>query len=705
MLPQPRQSRPTVIRWVGLVLGWGALHAQVLAVEEPAVVDLPPVVVTAARSPTIAAALPQTIDTLDRATLDTAPATTLDGALRASAAFSLFRRGDSRTLNPTAQGVSLRGLGPSGASRTLVLLDGIPVNDPFGGWVLWAKLPTKTLERAEIVRGGGGSAWGSAALGGTIQLLTQPPVTPARALSVSAGSHGARAATFWHSGPLNDQYALSLEGAASETDGEIAVRQPGPIDRPLDQQLYRSHATLRRALDATTTLDLAVRAYRAERGNGTPLQRNRNQELATSATLRGQGAPDKPKWALSVYSQIQDASAFFSTVSPDRAAETPTSDQYAIPARAAGLAATLTRGDLAAGGSQSAFGADLRWVSAETRDRYRWLAASQRFERDRRASGAQLFAGVFAQHLQPLSETVTLTLGARGDAWWHYAGERRERLLTSGAPVPGQDTDFATLDDFEFSPSAGLVWQAAEQLRLRASGYGAFRLPTLNEYYRGFSVNGVQTQPNPNLRAEHVRAGELAADLGDVRRGLRVGVFTHDLEDGVANVTTATDANGNASARQRSNLDRVRVRGLEAGAHWQPTGAPDWRLAADYVLSDARVRRTGADAAINVDGRRLPQVPQHTLTTSVRWRFLPAWETMLQARWQSRQFEDDDNRLPLDDALTLDLGLEWDSPAGWQARLVIENAADAENETGRTTTGVVTLGAGRRFTLSVERAW
>src|SRR2546429_4619415 len=88
--------------------------------------------------------------------------------------FIFFRRGDSLPANPAAQGVSLRGLGPSGASRSLVLLDGVPLNDPFGGWVAWTKVPREGLERAELVPGGGATAWGNAALGGVVQLFTRP---------------------------------------------------------------------------------------------------------------------------------------------------------------------------------------------------------------------------------------------------------------------------------------------------------------------------------------------------------------------------------------------------------------------------------------------------------------------------------------------------------------------------------------------------
>ncbi|MEO6193359.1 MAG: TonB-dependent receptor plug domain-containing protein, partial [Thermoanaerobaculia bacterium] len=77
---------------------------------------------------------------LTREDLDRSPGLTLDEQLRQIPGFSLLRRSSSLTAHPTSQGVSLRGLGPSGASRTLVLFDGVPLNDPFGGWVYWNRL-------------------------------------------------------------------------------------------------------------------------------------------------------------------------------------------------------------------------------------------------------------------------------------------------------------------------------------------------------------------------------------------------------------------------------------------------------------------------------------------------------------------------------------------------------------------------------------
>ncbi|HJY27573.1 MAG TPA: carboxypeptidase regulatory-like domain-containing protein, partial [Pyrinomonadaceae bacterium] len=72
--------------------------------------------------------------------LDLSGALTIDDVLRQAPGFSLFRRSGSLSANPTSQGVSLRGVGANGASRALVLVDGIPLNSPFGGWVYWNRL-------------------------------------------------------------------------------------------------------------------------------------------------------------------------------------------------------------------------------------------------------------------------------------------------------------------------------------------------------------------------------------------------------------------------------------------------------------------------------------------------------------------------------------------------------------------------------------
>ncbi len=92
----------------------------------------------------------ESVSILSHPVLENAAALALDDALREVPGFTLFRRSGSRTANPTSQGVSLRGIGASGASRALVLYHGIPVNDPFGGWIYWGQIPLQSVESVEV---------------------------------------------------------------------------------------------------------------------------------------------------------------------------------------------------------------------------------------------------------------------------------------------------------------------------------------------------------------------------------------------------------------------------------------------------------------------------------------------------------------------------------------------------------------------------
>src|SRR5687767_2616850 len=144
------------------------------------------ITVTATRTETRVADTPASVVVLSREAVESSAAPTLDDALRQVAGFTLFRRTGSRVANPTSQGVTLRGVGASGASRALVLDDGVPLNDPFGGWVYWGRVPRASLERVEVLRGGASDLYGSSAMGGVIQFIRRK--SPALSVDVSAGS-------------------------------------------------------------------------------------------------------------------------------------------------------------------------------------------------------------------------------------------------------------------------------------------------------------------------------------------------------------------------------------------------------------------------------------------------------------------------------------------------------------------------------------
>ncbi len=689
---------------------------------EAPVTTLPPLVVTATRAPQEPETLPLTVDVLGPRALAEAPTLSLDDTLRRSPTFSLFRRSGSLTANPTAQGVSLRGIGPSGASRALVLLDGVPVNDPFGGWVAWTKLPAGSLDRVEIVRGGGSAAWGGSSLGGVVHLVSAPLAPPAgedREAGAPAGGWSARpgprlgltygelrargaelSATAQAPGGRD---AFRVDAATFATDGPLLVRDPGPIDRRADLETHRGQLSWGRRIHETLTLTSTLRAWREDRGNGTPYQRNGSEELFGSFTLAGTPRDAAVSaWSVTLYAQDQDYRSTFSAVNAARDAETPASDQYSVPATALGFSAQASFGDGAASDARAGelrapvttLGVDARRVEGETRERF--LFTGDEFANERRAGGVQTVAGSFVTHARPLTDELMLTLGARVDSIWRREGFRRENVRATVVVLV--EERYANREDLAFSPSVGLAWRVTEAFTARAAAYAAYRTPTLNELYRPFRVGAITTNANPDLDPETLLGGELGLEWSAPERrcALRATVFENELSDAVANVTIAPNT------RQRRNLDSARVRGLELGGFWQ--AAPNLRLDADYLLSDARVRSGGAGAEA-LDGRRLAQVPRHTVSAGAEWRVTRALFFDGRARWFSAQFEDDLNTLTLASAARVDVAARYAITPRMRVGLAVENLLDAEIQTGRNAAGVVNVAPPRLARAELSYQW
>lgn len=668
------------------------LLALACAVPLTAQLNLPDVVVSASRSAEPRAQVPFAVTVLAGPQLRAAPSATLDGALRGVPGFSLFRRSDSLTANPTAQGVSLRGLGPSGASRSLVLLDGVPLNDPFGGWVTWSKVSRESLTGAELVRGGGATAWGNAALGGVVQLLTAPPA-PGGRFTATLGdfsTHSAELAFTQAAGPGT----LQLTGRDFATDGFalVAPEDRGPVDLAAWSQHRWLSARWTQAAGEHATLTVTGRTFRERRGNGTPYQRNSSDEDFGSVMLTTQSG-NNFSWTALAYGQDQSFRSTFGAVNATRTAETPASDQFAVPATALGGAWTGTWAH--PGDARTSAGLDLRRVSGETQEHFTFSAGN--FTRQRVAGGTQEFAGVFALHERALAADWRLSLGARLDAWRETDGHRRETDRVTAAVL--RDDHYADRDGLEFSPSAGLVWMPAKGWRLRAAAQQAFRRPTLNELYRPFRVGNVITEANAALDTERVTGTELGADYTHGGFTLGAAVFWNELRDAVANVTIARGPGTfplvgfvppGGTGRQRLNLDRLRVRGLELSAAWRATAGLS--LNAAYLYNDATVQRVA-----------LAQVPRHSAALGAEWR---AGRLTITPRLRviGRQFEDDENQLILGTVVIADLGASYALGRG-ELFLAIENLGDARIETGRSADGLVNTGTPRLSFAGFRCAW
>ncbi|MEK6375012.1 MAG: TonB-dependent receptor [Acidobacteriota bacterium] len=484
------------------------------------------ITVTATKTKSRLADTPASVVVISRQALASTAAATVDDALRQVPGFTLFRRAGSRTANPTTQGVSLRGLGASGASRALVLDDGVPLNDPFGGWIYWGRVPRVAIERVEIVRGGASDLYGSGAMGGVVQFIRR--ADEAVSADISYGQQQTADGQLYVATTRGD-WRASLAADLFATDGYILVQpsQRGAVDRPADSRHTAVDATVGRG-----GVFLRASHYRESRNNGTPLQIN--DTTIRQLTL---GA-DLPALAIRAYASDQDYRQTFSAIAADRRSERLTVDQR-VPSTGRGASAQWFA---------SARGRHVIIAGAEGRE-----VSGASDEGATRVSGRQRTGAAYVEDVMTLGPRLTATAALRVDRW----------------------------RDTAWSPRATLLFRATDRLALTAAAYRAFRAPTLNELIRGFRVGNVVTQANDQLGPERLSAFEVGVRSGP----LRATLFSMTTTDTIANVTLlVTPA---LITRRRENFGSSRSRGAEIDFE-QRLGAR-WTIDAGWLSTDARL--------------------------------------------------------------------------------------------------------------------
>jgi outer membrane receptor protein involved in Fe transport len=679
-----------------LPLPAGVVRAQ----DDPAV--LPAVVVTADRLPAGADDEPFSITIIEREELRAAPQLRLDDILRNSApGFSLFRRSSSRVAHPTAQGVSLRNLGPNGAGRTLVLLDGIPLNDPFAGWVQWSRVPPSSIGQVIVNPGGGAGLFGNAALAGTIHVVSDETTGNAARLLGTAGNRDTYE-TALDARIEEDRFSFSTFVDRFETGGYPVLRadQRGPVDANADADSWVWQSRLDWKIDEDTRLAVTGSAFDEHRNNGTRLTNNFSSGQDFSATFDRFIPELDANLRLQAYTQGRTFRSTFSSVNAARTSETLALDQFNVPATAAGGSAVWSQQISEA--HQFIGGADMRWIEGETNEHF--LRIDDAFTRYRNAGGRQLLAGAFLEENWRVSDAVKVVAGGRVDYWRQFDGLRVERNRTTGATLRAEEFDGQ--DGVAPNGRVGVNAQLVPTVRARAAAYTGFRAPTLNELYRPFRVGNDITEANPALEPERLYGAELGVDWEpDERVSLSATTFYNELRNAVGNVTIGEgpgtfEPGGFVPAggvlRQRRNLDRVEVFGVEAKLVWN--FAPDWRLRAQYLYTHPIVG--SAAESPQLEGKRLAQAPEYVAVAALDWT--PGrWQAGAQVRCVGRQFEDDLNTLPLADFATVDLSLGYEFNAYLAAALKVENVFDTETEVGKTASGLVSIGAPRLISLTV----
>ena len=615
---------------------------------------------------------------IDRDRLTNSASGRIESVLGDVAGFQQFRRSDSRSANPSAQGATLRALGGNASSRTLVLLDGVPMADPFFGYIPFSALVPDRLSVVRVTRGGGIGAFGAGAVAGTIELASATrDQLPTLAASAFYGSKDATELTASLTPDLGGGY-ISLSGRWDRGDGFQTT--------PKDQRVA---ATAPAAYDGWSTNLRAVAPLSATseiQFRGTIFHDERTLRFKGADSMsEGQDASirfiSRGAWQVDALAYIQARN--FSNIVISASTFRKSLDQRNTPST--GIGGKIELRPPVGPDHVLRIGADTRFATGDMfEDAYNANVAANPVTSRRHAGGEQMTTGLFAEDDWTLGRLV-LTGGVRADRWTISNGFYR----ASGTGAA--NNSFADRSDWQFSGRAGALYRISDAVALRGAAYSGFRLPTLNELYRPFVVFPITTRANAALTPEKLKGAEAGVDVTPVQ-GLILSVtgFINRLDDAIANVTLT------ANTRERQNVDHITAKGVELTAIGRVS---DFLLSASYAYSHSMVHAPG----MAFDGLTPAQSPRHAASATLGWEPKEGPALSATLRYVSKQYEDDLQKDVLPHALTVDAVARL--PLGHGVTLVArgENLFDEEVVT-RNAAGSIDLGTPRTLWIGFRFA-
>lgn len=629
----------------------------------------PAIVITGKALPEARAERVYTVERITARQIEQSPSHELDQLLKDVPGVQLFRRSDARSGHPTSQGVTLRALGGNASSRALLVFDGAPQTDPFGGWVNWPAYDPASLSDIRVVRGGGTVANGPGALAGTIEMSSRADAGVA--WEIDGGSRDSLEARV-RLGVVAGGSVLSLSGRGARSDGFIPITQDtrGPADRRAPYRQWSGRGRWVAPISSVTEVQANLSGFHDWRTRGTDFSSDRTNGADASLRVVRRG---RWQWAALGYWQWRNLRSSTAGVSAGRATSTRVLLQDSVPSH--GLGGRLEVRPLMSKGIEVRLGADARRTTGETRELANYVAGQP--TRRRRAGGETWTSGAFAEASLELGG-VTLSGGARIDRWQVSNGHLFEQTIATGAVL--RDERNPKRHGWLTTARGGVVAPIGDGFSLRSAAYLGWRMPTLNELFRPFRAGLDATAANTDLEPERLAGSE--AEIEYIRGPLRLSAtgFVNRLSDAIANVTLGRGPGifpqvgfvaAGGTFRQRQNVDGVKVRGFELGAGW--THGP-WALRAGASFTHARMEASGAGASI--DGLRPAQTPKFAGTLSASWEWHGKGVELVLRR-VGAQFEDDLNMRVLKGATTLEAFASWPLTRRLQLVARAENLTNA----------------------------
>jgi len=617
------------------------------------------VVVTATRSAIKLSNAPESVSIVSATKIQETPARSLDEVLRAVPSVNVPSM-TSYELFPNSDTVSMRGLG---GSRALVLLDGVPLTDPFFGFVQWNFIPLADVDHIEVVRGGGAALWGNSAMGGVIGVQTKVPDQQKFILDAAGGSFGTVRANGYAAFKVSDHFQFDVDAATTKSDGYDATAPASrvPLTVPDRFKADNYQTDLQFEIDPSLTGSLLAGYHDFNQTLHTPANQNRQVETNLSGNLvKTLGDSTLTATAFHIGSRFKAANSDTPTGGTPGVVEFA-ENFHITPATTDGGSLVWARTSdgwlklLSTGADyQQLHGSDVGYIYSP--------AAGAPLLRTDPASGDQRFAGLFVQGEVAPIDGLRILASGRYQYFQNFDG-------FNGAPGGGgaQPSNSTSRID----PRVSARYDVTHIFALRAAAYEAFHAPTLNSLYRSFSNRFGIFESNASLRPETLTGGEAGFDI--TLPSVRAQVTYYD--NNINNLLTtrpllpAEVPPGFPKGTLNINAGSARAQGAEAEIDWKITQ----RLSATfaYTYADSIITSNAPDPTSV--GRQLGGVPIHSGSAQLAYTGAAGWNVSGRLLWRDAFYSDNDHKLPIQSQTTVDLNASYPVGRHFEPYVQIQN--------------------------------
>ncbi|HZB52532.1 MAG TPA: TonB-dependent receptor [Reyranella sp.] len=639
------------------------------AQDTPPPVNLPPITVSAGRGSTLDK-LDVSTTLMTREQIQALPETGVDQIVNRIPGVWLPNIPTGQ-LHPTAQPVNIRGFGTSTTINTLVMVDGVPINDPYFRTINWSAIPKNSVERIEVIRGGGAtSLWGNMAMGGVINIVTREPTRTGASADVSYGSYNSATAEVAGSVLVNDNVKLGMSYNHGQSSGyNLTPAQYQNVNLvPTASKADNVAASV--FLTPSDKLKVFAKAYLNQTYEDGLVWTFAHNNWSTWRVLLGAAYQIDEQSSINVSGWVAGGS--FGTVNVASGAYTlnniNATNQFVSQIEAAPNADQ--------GGSifyeanlgplrDVKIGVDARRILIT--DYNSLFASATSNPTTFVVNGEHRLQGLFAQGTWRFTGVpIDVTVGVRGDFWQAMNASVLTQNSSTLNVVPNASAS-------SFDPRAGLKFYASDELTLRGAIYRNFSAPGMNQMYRVFAAGTGFTTINPNLQPMTNFGQEVGFDFEWKGFTLSGTYFNNNLNNFIDFVTVCNTSPACAApfitaaglspafttVRQYQNIGNATFQGFELIATWQPF--EQLKVMGSFTNTVAYLTSSTNPALVRT-GVQLGQVPNYMFTAGVEWR--PVENLVLTASMKSfPQYWNDTNHTQLNDGATLiDLGVRW-SPA------------------------------------------